>query len=146
MPYANFQFRSVLLSAWLLITSIALNSCNGKKTQSPEGFELADDFWLEQVAVEPLIHDPVDLEFDASGRAFVLQMPGYPQEDKQSYVSMLFDHDRDGRYDSSAVYADSLQLATSIMPYREGLLVAAPPYLLHIGIRMATFMPTKGIR
>ncbi|MFM1961304.1 MAG: hypothetical protein RLZZ172_149 [Bacteroidota bacterium] len=132
MPNANFQFRSVLLSAWLLITAIALNSCNGKKPQSPEGFELADDFWLEQVAVEPLIHDPVDLEFDASGRAFVLQMPGYPQEDKQSYVSILFDRDADGRYDSSFVYADSLQLATSIMPYREGLLVAAPPYLLHI--------------
>ena len=132
MPYANFQLRSVLLSAWLLITVIVLNSCNGRKPQSPEGFELADDFWLEQVAVEPLIHDPVDLEFDASGHAYVLQMPGYPQEDKQSYVSMLFDYDRDGRYDSSAVYADSLQLATSIMPYREGLLVAAPPYLLHI--------------
>ena len=132
MPYANFQLRSVLVSAWLLITVIVLNSCNGRKPQSPEGFELADDFWLEQVAVEPLIHDPVDLEFDASGHAYVLQMPGYPQEDKQSYVSMLFDNDRDGRYDSSAVYADSLQLATSIMPYREGLLVAAPPYLLHI--------------
>ncbi len=132
MPYTNFQLRSVLVSAWLLITVNALNSCNGKNPQSPEGFQLADDFWLEQVAVEPLIHDPVDLEFDASGHAYVLQMPGYPQEDKQSYVSMLFDHDRDGRYDSSAVYADSLQLASSIMPYREGLLVAAPPYLLHI--------------
>ena len=114
----------------MLITGIF--SCNSKKPASPEGFELTDDFWLEQVASEPLIKDPVDLEFDASGRAFVLQMPGYPQEDRQSYASILFDNNGDGQYDSSAVYADSLQLATSIMPYQEGLLVAAPPYLLHI--------------
>jgi putative membrane-bound dehydrogenase-like protein len=123
------QFSSPL---FIIIIFCLLTSCAGKNPDSPEGFVLADDFWLEQVASEPLIKDPVDLEFDAAGRAFVLQMPGYPQEDKQSYISMLTDRDGDGQYDSSFVYADSLQLASSIMPYREGLLVAAPPYLLHI--------------
>lgn len=131
MPCTKVSIRLFYAAGWLMLITGIL-SCNSKKPASPEGFELTDDFWLEQVASEPLIKDPVDLEFDASGRAFVLQMPGYPQEDRQSYASILFDNNGDGQYDSSAVYADSLQLATSIMPYREGLLVAAPPYLLHI--------------
>jgi hypothetical protein len=38
----------------------------------------------------------------------------------------------DGVYDHHVVFAEGLQLASSILPFQNGVLVAAPPYLLHV--------------
>jgi len=106
-------------------------SCK-KNHQNPEGFEVEDGFKLEMVASEPLIKDPVDLEFNENGDAMVLEMPGYPMEDKQSRLLVLKDKNKDGVYDRSIVFAENLGLADSFMPYKKGVLVAAPPYLLQL--------------
>lgn len=103
-----------------------------KSHQNPDGFEVEDGFKLELVASEPLIKDPVDLEFNENGDAMVLEMPGYPMEDKQSRLLVLKDKNNDGLYDSSIVFAENLGLADSFMPYKKGVLVAAPPYLLQL--------------
>ena len=100
--------------------------------QTPEGFEIQDGFKLELVASEPLINDPVDLEFNEKGDALVLEMPGYPMEDKKSRLLVLKDINNDGIYDSTIVFAENLGLADSFMPYKKGVLVAAPPYLLQL--------------
>ncbi|RMG24306.1 MAG: hypothetical protein D6730_12910, partial [Bacteroidetes bacterium] len=102
-------------------------------TNSPEDeFVLHPDFRLERVAAEPLVLDPVDMEFDEAGRAFVLEMPGYPLRDEQSRLVWLKDTDQDGRFDQRQVFAQGLNQASSIMPYRQGWLVAAPPQLLYL--------------
>ncbi len=101
-------------------------------TVVPDGFEIEDGFELRLVASEPLIKDPVDMDFNEKGDAFVLEMPGYPFEDQQSRLMVLTDEDGDGVYDKSSVFADKLQLATSFLPYKKGALVAAPPYLLFV--------------
>jgi putative membrane-bound dehydrogenase-like protein len=62
----------------------------------------------------------------------VLEMPGYPMEDKQSRLLVLKDNNKDGVYDSTIVFKDNLGLADSFMPYKKGVLVAAPPYLLQL--------------
>lgn len=116
----------------LLLVFGLLISCDPKKDSVPSGFQIEPGFTLTLVASEPLIKDPVDLEFDENGNAFVLEMPGYPFEDQQSRIVLLKDDNQDGIYDGQSVYAENLQLATSIMPYKKGMLVAAPPYLLHI--------------
>ena len=87
---------------------------------------------MELVAAEPLIKDPVDFEFNEEGDALVLEMPGYPFEDQQSRIVILKDKNNDGVYDDKVVFAEGLQLASSILPFRKGVLVAAPPYLLHV--------------
>jgi putative membrane-bound dehydrogenase-like protein len=84
------------------------------------------------VASEPLIKDPVDMEFTENGDALVLEMPGYPMEDAKSRLLLLKDTDSDGVFDQSVVYAEGLQLANSFMIYEDGVLVAAPPYLLQL--------------
>lgn len=103
-----------------------------RQNQTPESFEVADGLSLKLVASEPLIKDPVDMEFDENGNAFVLEMPGYPQEDAKSRLLLLKDTDGDGVFDQSNVYAEGLQLANSFMLYEDGVLVAAPPYLLQL--------------
>lgn len=116
----------------LSFVSFCLLSCSPEKKSTLSGFQIEPGFTLTLVAGEPLIKDPVDLEFDENGNAFVLEMPGYPFEDQQSRIVLLKDENQDGIYEGQSLYAENLQLASSIMPCRKGMLVAAPPYLLHV--------------
>jgi putative membrane-bound dehydrogenase-like protein len=95
-------------------------------------FEIHPDFQIELVASEPVILDPVDLEFDEFGRAFVLEMPGYPFRGKPGNIVLLTDEDDDGIYESRQVWAEGFPVAVSLLPYRGGLLVASPPDLLFL--------------
>jgi putative membrane-bound dehydrogenase-like protein len=121
---------------WVSFVSLAcltmLFSCRQQKTAVPEGFEIEKGFELTLVASEPIVVDPVDLKFDENGRAYAMEMPGYPMEDKQSRIVLLHDSNEDGIYDSSSVFAKDLMLGTSMLPYKKGMLVAAPPYLLFL--------------
>jgi putative membrane-bound dehydrogenase-like protein len=118
---------------FILICSVLFFLCQScQEDDSPDTFQIEPGFSIERVAAEPLIMDPVDLEFNERGDAMVLEMPGYPFEDRQSRILVLKDHDNDGVYDHSTVFAENLQLASSFMPYRKGVLVAAPPYLLFL--------------
>ncbi len=123
----------MIKNIYFLIIPIILGlvSCN-KAQKRLEGFEIQDGFKLELVASEPLIKDPVDLEFNEKGDALVLEMPGYPMEDKQSSLLVLKDKNNDGVYDSTIIFAENLGLADSFMPYKKGVLVASPPYLLQL--------------
>lgn len=126
------QYRN-LLRLFLVIVSaqFMFSSCTQDKDDDSQ-FAIMDGYDIQLVASEPAIKDPVDVEFDRWGRPFVLEMPGYPFEDQESRIILLADHDNDGIYENHIVYADELELASSILPYRNGMLVAAPPYLLHL--------------
>lgn len=95
-------------------------------------FSLHPDFKLELVAMEPVLFDPVDLEFDEQGRAFVIEMPGYPEGGAEGSIVMLVDSDGDGRYDQRKVYAEGFPYATSILPCEGGFLVVSPPDILFL--------------
>ena len=113
----------------VLLSLIFLMSCSDEQ-KVPEGFEINPEFNLELVASEPILFDPVDMKFDDEGRAYVLEMPGYPLRDEDSRIVLIEDTNNDGIYDQRHVYADELGVASSFMPYKGGMLVAAPPYLL----------------
>jgi putative membrane-bound dehydrogenase-like protein len=116
----------------ILVVSLASLCWNCHKSSTPDSFRIEKGFTLTRVAAEPLVKDPVDLEFNERGDALVLEMPGYPFEDKQSQIIVLIDNDRDGVYDDKKIFAQNLQLANSFLPYKKGVLVAAPPYLLFV--------------
>lgn len=130
MPKSLTTYRSSSIS--LFVIFLLTGACQTDQSKELPGFEIHPDFQLELLASEPLILDPVELKFDASGRAFVLEMPGYPLREEESRLVLLEDTDGDGQYDHRQLFADKLQLASSFMPYREGFLVAAPPDLLYI--------------
>ncbi len=115
---------------WIVSMLYFITSCQPGSPDVPAGFELHPDFRMELVAAEPLTFDPVALGFDEKGRTFVLEMPGYPLRDEASRLILLEDENGDGIYDRRHVYADGLGAACSFMPYRGGMLVAAPPELL----------------
>ncbi|MGB5171230.1 MAG: PVC-type heme-binding CxxCH protein [Eudoraea sp.] len=114
-----------------LIAFVAFG-CRQKSKVSINQFLLHPDFKIDLVASEPLVFDPVELQFSPSGEAFVLEMPGYPLRDAMSRIIHLKDNDRDGIFDERSVYAEDLGVASSFMFYKGGFLVAAPPHLLWI--------------
>jgi putative membrane-bound dehydrogenase-like protein len=106
------------------------------RTGDPSGIEIDPVLRVELVAAEPLVFDPVDLEFDELGRAFVLEMPGYPivepDQPPPGRIVVLHDDDGDGRFDRRTVFADGFRYASSLLPYRGGLLVSDAPDLLYV--------------
>jgi glucose/arabinose dehydrogenase/mono/diheme cytochrome c family protein len=96
----------------------------------------ARGFKVELVAADPVVQCPVEIEFDADGRMFVLEMRAYmpnPEgkgEDQPiGRVSLLEDTDGDGRMDKATVFVDGLQMPRAIAVVGDGLLVAEPPRL-----------------
>ena len=89
---------------------------------------------LELVASEPLIQEPVAIDWDLNGRLWAVEMPafmaditGSNEHDPIGRVVVLEDVDRDGRMDKRTVFADGLVLARSVKVLDRGVLVAEPP-------------------
>jgi putative membrane-bound dehydrogenase-like protein len=95
-------------------------------------FELHPAFQIELVAAEPVVFDPVDLEFDEHGHAYVIEMPGYPFPEQEGRVVRLSDADNDGAYETRTVFAEGFPVASSILPFNGGILVASPPDLIFV--------------
>ena len=124
---------SVLAAAALVCAGCVGPTFDGPEIDGvPPGFELHPAFALELAAAEPVTVDPIDLAFDERGRAFVLELPGYPDMERPARIVELLDPDRDGRWDGRRLFADDLGMADSILPWRRGLLVAAPPHLVYL--------------
>ncbi|MEZ4775374.1 MAG: c-type cytochrome [Bacteroidia bacterium] len=128
----NAPLRSVSLLLFAVSVFTVMPGCKSGTSGPVNSFQLHPEFELSLVASEPLIFDPVDMAFDEKGRMFVLEMPGYPMSDAEGKIIMLEDENDDGIFDKRIVYADSLGVAPSLMPYEGGFLVASPPNLLLI--------------
>ena len=55
---------SIFLKSILFLGFVFIFSCNPKEQVAPQGFQMEPGFNLTLVASEPLIKDPVDLEFN----------------------------------------------------------------------------------
>ncbi len=104
---------------------------------SREAIELHDDFRIVLVAAEPLVRDPVAIDFDESGRMFVVELPSYNGYAIDGYqgggtIRMLEDTDDDGVCDKSTVYLDELKYPTAIACWGGGLFVGDAPDLLFV--------------
>jgi len=119
---------TLFLGVYLALSPVSAQSLD----QILATFEVHPGFEIELVAMEPVVTDPVDLEFDEHGRAYVIEMPGYPYPEKGGKVVQLMDEDDDGIYETRKEFAGEFPIADSIMPYKGGLLVASPPDLLFL--------------
>jgi putative membrane-bound dehydrogenase-like protein len=101
-----------------------------------ETFHLAPGYRVELVASEPLVQDPVAIDWDPDGRLWVVEMPGYMRDiagadehDPIGRVVVLEDRDGDGQMDRRTVFADRLVMARAVKVLDRGVLVGEPPHL-----------------
>jgi putative membrane-bound dehydrogenase-like protein len=98
--------------------------------------EVHPDFDLSLVAAEPLVVKPISIDWDAHGRMWVAETPGYPEKERFSGVpahdeiSILSDTDGDGRMDKKKVFFHGLDLVTSLVFHRDGVIVSQSPDIL----------------
>jgi mono/diheme cytochrome c family protein/glucose/arabinose dehydrogenase len=91
---------------------------------------------VELVAKEPLVEDPILIDFDADGRMWVVEMPAFAmgpgmKDSREGIcrVVVLEDLDDDGKMDRRTVFADKLVLPRAIKALADGVLVGEPPNL-----------------
>ena len=97
-------------------------------------FYMPPGFRVELVASEPLVQEPVAIDWDLDGRLWVVEMPGYMRDmaaagelDPVGRVVVLQDENGDGRMDTRTIFADGLVLARSIKVLDRGVLIGEPP-------------------
>ena len=117
--------------------------------EMPKQLEIHPEFDLTLVAAEPLINKPMNIDWDEKGRLWVVETPEYPNGLRQANVdawkdsgsikpgqyerepldrvSILSDNDGDGVMDKKTVFADKIELATSSVFYKNGIIVCAAP-------------------
>ena len=110
---------------------------SSRGAQSPAAeqasFRLADpNLQIDLVASEPDIISPVAIAWDADGRMYVAEMGGYPATEGLGRIRRLEDSDGDGQYEHAVTFCDGMNFPTSIMPYRDGLLVTDAPDILYL--------------
>jgi len=111
--------------------------------------ELHPEFEISLVAAEPLINKAMNINWDGRGRMWVVEPPEYPNglrkantavwkesgsvepgdydRDPLDRISILTDTDGDRRMDKKHVFADKLELATSFVFHKNGVIVSAAP-------------------
>jgi mono/diheme cytochrome c family protein/glucose/arabinose dehydrogenase len=116
------------------VQSVSAESPALSPEESLKTFHMPPGYRLELVAAEPLIQDPVALDWDVDGRLWAVEMPGWMPDITATgerapvgRVVVLEDENRDGRMDKRTVFADGLVLARSLKVLDRGVLVGEPP-------------------
>ena len=96
----------------------------------PEGFEI--NLW----ASDPMIRKPVQMNWDAQGRLWVVSSTTYPQikpgDETVDQVVVLEDTKHAGKADKATVFADGLRIPTALMPADGGCYVANSTEILFL--------------
>ncbi len=105
-------------------------------TESISRMNYASNLKVEVVAAEPLVIDPVAVEFGPDGKLWVVEMRDYPlgmdgNMKPGGVVKFLEDLDHDGVYDKATVFLDGLLFPTGLMVWKQGVLVCTAPDVLY---------------
>lgn len=110
------------------------------KAKSPEealgAMRVKKGFRVELVASEPLVLDPVAIDFGADGKLWVCEMRDYPAGIDGDWtpggvIKVLEDRDGDGRYDTGTNFLEGLPFPTGVMAWRKGALICAAPEIIY---------------
>jgi putative membrane-bound dehydrogenase-like protein len=98
--------------------------------------ETHPDLRVELVAAEPLIADPVAIDFGADGSLWVALMQDYAHAVDDVFtptgeVRWLRDTTGDGQFDQALPFLSGLRFPTDVKVWRQGLLVCDAPDILY---------------
>src|SRR5438034_11627181 len=91
-------------------------------------FRTIAGFTVQLAVAEPLVVDPVAIDWSADGRLWVVEMRDYPTGMDGHWkpggrVKVLEDMDGDGKYEKATVFLDDLPFPTGITAWNKGVLI-----------------------
>jgi mono/diheme cytochrome c family protein/glucose/arabinose dehydrogenase len=99
-------------------------------------FFMPPGYHVELVASEPMIEEPILIDWDADGRLWVVEQRGYMQDLTATNeraplgrVSVLEDTNGDGKMDKKTVFLDGLVQPRALKVLDHGVLIGEPPNL-----------------
>lgn len=140
MRFPNYLNTLFTLASLFAVSSLEAYAQRYATALSPQEsrktFQLVEGFDIEPFATEPDVLSPVDLVFDDRGNAYVVEMGDYPYDAKpgsfKGRIRLLKDTNGDGKVDKSYVFAENLPSATSVLPWKGGIIVTAAPDILYL--------------
>ena len=132
--YASASVKGPTKSAAASIVPLeseALSPSDGLRT-----IKVRDGYTVELVAAEPMVRDPVAIDWGADGRLWVVEMADYPngmddQGKPGGRIRVLSDEDRDGHYEKSQLFLDGLNFPTGVLAWKNGVLITAAPKIIY---------------
>ena len=105
--------------------------------QAMKFIQVPAEFSLDLFSAEPDIVKPITFAFDERGRLWVAETVDYPNvplagNPGDDRIRILEDTNGDGKADKFTVFAENLNIPTSIVFANGGLIVAQPPHILFL--------------
>jgi len=105
-------------------------------TDALASFAVGSGLRLELVVSEPLVADPIAIDWGPDGKMWVVEMADYPlgldgKNTPGGRVRFLTDSDGDGDYDTSTVFLKDVAFPTSVKAWRGGVLVVSAPEIFY---------------
>lgn len=142
MKKSGKWFFGMLTVPMILLVTALVNQDDRKENPNPdvqkelESFKIADGFEISLFAAEPFVIKPIQMNWDAQGRLWVVSSTAYPHvktgEQANDKIFVLEDTDGDGRADKSTVFAEGLLTPTGILPGDGGVYVANSTEILFL--------------
>ncbi len=99
-------------------------------------FNIAEGFEMNLFAADQMIANPININWDTKGRAWVATSSTYPHiapgKEPNDKIIILEDTDNDGKADKHTVFAENLLVPHSVMPVPGGAYVVATTELLFL--------------
>ncbi len=106
--------------------------------ESQKLIQVPVDFDLQLFASEPDVVNPIAMAWDERGRLFVIETEDYPNEVREEdgvgrdRIKICEDTNGDGKADKFTVFADGLNIPTSIAFANGGVVVSMAPHFLFL--------------
>ncbi len=105
--------------------------------ESMKFIQVPAEFKLELFASEPDIIEPIAFNFDERGRLWIIEAINYPNvvlngSPGDDRIKIVEDTNGDGKADKFTVFAEHLNLPTSLVFANGGVVVAAAPHMLFL--------------
>ena len=100
--------------------------------ESQKHIQIPASYEMSVIATEPMIYNVIDMKWDERGRLWVVETKDYPNvildhPSGNDRVSVLEDTDGDGKMDKHTVFADKINIPTSLALANGGVVVTAAP-------------------